>query len=136
MSYQAGYKTVLKFDAKTIVGYRTTGMDIDADMAEATTGESTNQWKEYIPMFKGMTFSVSGLYDPDTENESVDDVIILIKAGTKFTAKFGGEEVGDKYESADAYISHVSVEGPYDDLKSYTIDVQVTGEPTTGTVTE
>ena len=134
MAYKPGYKIVLQFDAKTIVGYRSTDMDMDADMAEATTGESTNQWKEYVPMYKGMTFSVSGLYDPDTANESVEDVIVLLKAGTKFTAKYGGTEVGDKYESADSYITHVGRSGSYDDLSGYSIDVQVTGEPTSGTV--
>ncbi len=135
MTYKPGYKIVLKFDNKTIVGYRSTGMEMAADMAEATTGVSTNQWKEVIPMYKGMNFSVSGLYDPDADAyEKISDVIALLKAGTKFTAKFGGEEVGDAYESADAYIVSVSVEGAYDDLTSYSLDVQVTGEPTTGAV--
>jgi len=111
-------------------------MDIDADMAEATTGESTNQWKEYIPMYKGMTFSVDGLYSPDAAEESVLDIIVLLKVGTKFTAIYGGIEKGDEYETADAYITHVGRTGPYDDLSGYTVDVQVTGEPTSGTVPE
>ena len=136
MAYKPGYKIVLQFDAKTLVGYRSTSMEMTADMAEATTGSSTNQWKEYIPMYKGMTFSVSGLYDPDTgvANEKISDVIALLKIGTKFTAIYGGEEVGDAYESADAYIASISIDGPYDDLASYSIEVQVTGEPTSGTV--
>jgi len=136
MAYKPGYKIVLQFDAKTLVGYRSTDMEMTADMAEATTGSSTNQWKEYIPMYKGMTFSVSGLYDPDTgvANEKVSDVVTLFKNGTKFTAIYGGEESGDEYESADAYITNVGRSGPYDDLSGYTIEVQVTGEPTTGEV--
>jgi len=136
MSYKPGYKIVLKFNEKIIVGYRTTDMDMTADMAESTTGASTNQWKTYVPMYKGMTFSVSGLYDPDaTTYERISDVIGLLKVGEEFTAKYGGEESGDAYEEAYAYISHVSISGPYDDLASYTIDVQVTGEPQTGEVT-
>jgi len=136
MSYKPGYLIVLQFDAKTIVGYRSTSMAMSADMAEATTGASTNQWKEYVPMYKGVTFSVGGLYDPDVgaAYEKVSDVIALLKAGTKFTAKYGGTEIGDAYESADAYISSVSIEGPYNELASYTLEVQVTGEPTSGTV--
>lgn len=135
MTYKPGYKIVLQFDGKVIVGYRSTSMEMSADMAEATTGVSTNQWKEYVPMYKGMTFSASGLYDPDADTyEKISDVIALLKVGTKFTAKYGGEESGDAYEEADAYIASVSVEGSYDDLASYSLEVQVTGEPTTGTV--
>ena len=134
MAYKPGYKIVLQFDSKVLCGFRNTSMDADADMAESTTGESTNQWKEYVPMYKGMTFSVDGLYDPDTSVESVLQVLTLLKNGTKFTAIYGGTEVGDEYETADAYITHVGQTGDYSDLSGYTIDVQVTGEPTSGTV--
>lgn len=130
-----GYKIVLQFDTKKLVGYRNHSMDAEADMAEATTGASTNQWKEYQPMFKGMEFSVDGLYDPTPGADmSFDGAYDLLAAGTKFVAKYGGTEVGSTYWQADAYIRRVHVDGPYDDLASYTVDVLVTGEPTKGTV--
>ena len=133
-----GYKIVLQFDNKTLVGYRSHSMDAEADMGEATTGASTNQWKEYIPLFKGMEFSVDGLYDPIAGgNKSFDDIYDdLFKIGQKFTAKYGNTEAGSRYYSADAYIRSVHIEGPHDDLASYTIDVIVTGEPSTGVVGE
>lgn len=134
--YKPGYKIVLQFDELVLCGYRNTNMDADADMAEATTGESTNQWKEYIPMYKGMTFSVDGLYNPGTELQSVADCLKFLKDGTKFTAIYGGIEGGDEYEEANAYITHVGQTGAYDDLSGYTVDVQVTGEPTSKTVPE
>jgi len=130
-----GYKLVLQFDTKTLVGYRSHSMDAEADMAEATTGASTNQWKEYQPMFKGMEFSVDGLYDPVAgTNTTFAGAYDLLAAGTKFVAKYGGTEVGSTYWQADAYIRRVHQEGPYDDLASYTVDVIVTGEPVKGTV--
>ena len=130
-----GYKILLQFDSKTLVGYRSQSMDAEADMGDATTGASTNQWKEVIPLFKGMEFSVDGLYDPVAgDNKSFDDIYDLLKDGTKFTAKYGNTEAGSRYYSADAYIRRVHIEGPYDDLASYTVDVIVSGEPTTGTV--
>lgn len=126
-----GYKIVLQFDAKTLVGYRSHSMDAEADMGEATTGASTNQWKEYVPLFKGMEFSIGGLYDPTSgDNVSFDDVYALLAAGTLFVAKFGGTEAGDTYWEANAYVRRVHIEGPYDDLSSYTVDAVVTGEPT------
>jgi hypothetical protein len=130
-----GYKIVLQFDTKTIVGYRDASMDYTADLAEATTGASTNQHKEYVSMFKGMTFSVSGLYDPTAgANSTADDVITLLKAGTTFTAKYGNIETGSKYYSASALINHVNISGTMSDLASYTIDVTVSGDVTVGTV--
>jgi len=135
MAKVPGYKIVLQFNDKTIVGYRDSSMDASVDLAESTTGASTNQWKEYEPMFKGMTFSVSGLYDPTAGTaNSFDDAYTLFAAGTKFTAKWGSTDIGAKYYSATAIINHVNQTGPYNDLSGYTIDVTITGQPTVGTV--
>jgi len=135
MAKVPGYKIVLQIEDKTIVGYREHSMDYTADLAEATTGASTNQHKEYAPMFKGMTFSVSGLYDPTAgSNSSVDDVIALLRAGTQVTVKFGDTTTGAKYYSAEALINHVNVSGPMTDLGSYTVDLTATGDVTVGTV--
>jgi len=131
----AGYKIVLQFDNKTLVGYRSHSMNYAQDFGEATTGASTNQHKEYIPLFKGMKFTVGGLYDPTPgDNKTLDDIINLLREGTKFTAKYGNTEVGSKYYSADAYIESVDQEGDYSDLSSYTVNVLVTGDVTPGTV--
>ena len=135
MSKVAGYKIVLQFDAKTIVGYRNASMDVEADMADATTGASTNQWKEVLPLFKGMEFSVEGLYDPTAGSDSTfDDALDLLRAGTQFTAKYGNTEVGSVYYSASAYIKHAHHAGDMTDLASWSLDVVVDGEPTKGTV--
>ena len=135
MSKVPGYKIVLQFDTKTIVGYRSHDMDASVDMADATTGESTDQWKESLPMFKGMKFSVGGLYDPTGgDNDSFDDAYDLLAAGTLFTAKYGNTATGSRFYSASAYITSVKISGAYNDLASYTIEVEVTGKPTTGTV--
>lgn len=135
MSKKAGYKVVLQFDSKILVGYRSHSMDAEADMAESTTGESTNRWKEFMPLYKGMEFSVSGLYDPTAgDNKSFDDVYDLLAEGTKFTAKYGGTETGDVYRQADAYIMRTHHEGDITDLQNYTVDVKVTGEVTKSTV--
>lgn len=132
-----GYKIVLQLDTKTIVGYKSHTMDVEADMAEGTTGASTDQWKEYVPMFKGMEFSVEGLYDPTSgANLSLDDVYDLLAIGTQFTAKYGGTEVGDRYYQASAYVKHISESAPHDDLTGYTVDCIVDGAPTHGTVSE
>lgn len=136
MSAIVGLKIVLQFDSKVLVGYRSTSMEMEAELKEKTTGDSTNMWKEYEPLQKGMRFSIEGLYDPGTSTggTTVADVIALLKAGTSFTALWGGTEVGNPTESVTAYIQKVHVDGPYDDLASYSIDCLATGEPTTGSV--
>jgi len=130
-----GYKIVLQFDSKTIVGYRSHSMDAEADLADATTGASTDQWKEVYPMFKGMKFSVAGLFDPTAgDNSTFEDAYDLLANGTKFTAKYGNTEAGSRYYSVDCYVNAVHIEGPHDDLSSYTLDCTATGKPTPGVV--
>jgi len=135
MTKVAGYKIVLQFDSKTLVGYKTHSMDMEADMAEATTGASTNQWKEWQPMFKGAEFSVEGLYDTTAgSNKTMDDVLDLLRAGTQFTAKYGGTVAGDVYYSVSAYIKHVHQGADMSNLADFVVDVVADGEPTKGTV--
>lgn len=135
MSKLPGYKVVCQFDSKTLVGYRKHEMTAEADMADATTGASTNQWKETQPLFKGMEFSIEGLYDPTAGgNETFDDAYTLLANGTQFTAKYGGTEAGDTYWQASAYVRRVRHGADYTDLSDYSIDVVVDGEPTEGTV--
>ncbi len=135
MAAQPGYLTVINIDGNVLCGRRNMTMDIESDMAEATTGESTNQWKEWVPMYKGMEFTMEGLVDPAATGTTVSAAIALLSAGTAITAYYGGGTgTGDSYHSGDGFIRHVSVSGPYDDLKSYSLDIVITGEPSTGVV--
>ena len=135
MAKVAGRKIVLQVDAKTLVGYRSHTMDVTADMADATTGVSTGQWKENEPMYKGMEFSVEGLYDPvEGEELSLDDVYDLLAAGTQVTAKYGNTEIDSRYYDVPAYVTSISESAPHDDLTSYTVNLVSTGEPTADTV--
>jgi len=135
MGKEAGYKTVLQFDSKTIVGYRKHSMDFSVEVADVTTGESTDQWEEILPMKKGMEFDIDGLYDPTAgDNSTFDDAYDLFAAGTKFTAKYGNTEVGSTYWSVDAYIINGHHEGDMNDLSSWTLHVKASGKPTKSTV--
>jgi hypothetical protein len=133
MAAQPGYLTVINVDGNVLCGRRNMSMDVEADMAEATTGESTNQWKEWVPMYKGMEFTMEGLVDPAATGTTVPAAIALLSAGTGITAFYGGG-TGDTGYTGDGYIRHVSVNGPYDDLKSYSLDIVITGEPTAAVI--
>jgi len=133
MANQPGYLTFINIDGSVLCGRRSVSMDVEADMAEGTTGESENQWKEWVPMYKGMEFSMDGLVNPASADETPYEAIAKLTGGTQCTAYYGGG-TGDTYYSGDAYIRRVHIEGPYDDLKSYSLDIVITGEPATGTI--
>ena len=135
MAKAGGYLIKVKVDSTVLVGMRSGSRSTEANMADATTAESTNQWNEYIPLFKGQTVSVEGLRDAATSNTSVEDLYDLLAAGTKVTLYYGGIESGDVYWEADAYVMSLEEENSYDDLQSYSAEFQITGQPTKGSVT-
>lgn len=130
----AGRLIQIKIDGTVLVGLRSTSRSTEVDMAEATTAESTNQWKEFEPLYKGQTLSAEGLMIAGTSNETPEDLYDLIAAATKITAYYGGIESGDTYWEADAYIMSLEEENSYDDLQTYSAEIQITGQPTKSTV--
>ena len=130
----AGRLIKLNIDDTVLVGLRSVSRSTELDLAEATTAESTNQWKEYEAMYKGQTMSAEGLVISGSSNTTPEDLYDLIAAATKVTAYYGGTETGDTYYEADALINSLEEENSYDDLQSYSVEIQITGEPTKGTV--
>ena len=130
----AGRLIKVKVDDTVLVGLRSVSRSTEADMAEATTAESTNQWKEFEPMYKGMSVSAEGLMITGTSNTSPEDLYDLLAAGTKVTLYYGGIESGDTYYEVDAYVMSLEEENSYDDLQTYSAEFQVSGEPTKATV--
>ena len=134
MGAKGGYLIKIQLDGTTLVGMRSGSRSTEADMAEATTAESTNQWKEFVPLFKGQTLSAEGLKVYGSANLSAEAIYDLLAAGTKSTVYYGGIESGDTYWEADAYITTLDEENAYDDLQGYSAEIQITGEPTKDTV--
>jgi len=130
----AGRLIKLNIDDTVLVGLRSVSRSTELDLAEATTAESTNQWKEYEAMYKGQTMSAEGLVISGSSNTTPEDLYDLIAAATKVTAYYGGTETGDTYYEADALINSLEEENSYDDLQSYSVEIQITGEPTKSTV--
>jgi len=130
----AGRLIKLNIDDTVLVGLRSVSRSTELDLAEATTAESTNQWKEYEAMYKGQTMSAEGLVISGSSNTTPEDLYDLIAAATKVTAYYGGTESGDTYYEADALINSLEEENSYDDLQSYSVEIQITGEPTKATV--
>jgi len=127
MSVINGTLVVLRSGSTTIVGQTDGSLSASADMLDATTKDSTAKAKEFIPGETSWTVSVSGLYDPAaTAAGSVSGAITDLKAGTAWTVKFGQTTTDDNYWTGQAHISGVTLNGPKNDLASYTVELQGT----------
>jgi predicted secreted protein len=134
MGYKAGNLLKVKIDTTAAVGLRSKELNYTLDLAEATTDDSTGSWKEYVPLQKGGTVSIDGLYNPDLTGENLWDFIAKLKNGTQVTLYWGGIETGDSYEEASAFINDVTHSGEYTDIQNYSVEMTITGEPETKTV--
>jgi len=134
MGYKAGYILKVKIGDTAVVGLRSKELNYEAEMAEATTDDSPEQWREYVPLQKGGTVSAEGLYNPDLTGENLFDFIANLKSGTEVSIYFGGVESGDSYEEASAYINSVTWSGDNTDLQNYSVEMTINGKPVTKSV--
>lgn len=107
---------------RTLLGQRTTGMPRSHDEADATSKDSSG-WHEGIPVIKNWSMDVEGLYidaDPpwlDLEthftNGTQPNVRITTPAGNTYTGK--------------ATIVDMSLDGPHDDVMTYSLSLRGSG---------
>lgn len=125
---------MLKQGTTTLVGQTDASMTANADMLDSTTKDSTSKGKTFIGGETGWTLSVSGLYDPAAAAAgSVSGAFTDLKAGTAWTIKFGQVTSGSKHWGGSAYIQSVTINGPKNDLASYTLEMQGTAAVTEAT---
>ena len=134
MSKVNGDLMLMLINGYTIAGQKNGGASFSADMLDATAKDSGG-WKEFIAGWKSATFTLENLYDPDSGiNTDFSSIFALFKAGTTVTLKWGEIVAGRKYFTASALISKVDINGPANQLSSYTLSFQGTGEPIESTV--
>jgi len=127
MSAINGTLIVMINGSTTIVGQTDATLNTSADMLDATTKDSTAKAKEFIPGETSWTMSISGLYDPAAAaSGSVSGAITNLKAGTAWTAKWGQTTAGTHYWTGTVYLQTVTLNGPKNDLASYSIEAQGT----------
>jgi len=126
MAAIVGKYLVVHAGSNIYTALRSSSLELDNDMIDVTTADSTGGWREFLPGEKGGTITVEGLYDTTaTEGfeEAADDLI----AGTAITWKYGQVGAGETFWTGSGYISSCSISGDKNDGASYSLTIQITG---------
>lgn len=125
---------IMQIDGYTIAGQKNGGASFNSDMLDATAKDSGGD-KEYIAGWRGHTFTLESLYNPDAgSNVDFSSLFTKWKAGTLVTLKWGETATGRKYYTASALINKIDLNGPANQLSSYSLSLQGTGAVTEATV--
>jgi TP901-1 family phage major tail protein len=134
-----GTKILIKLNLggteKLLAGQMSATHDVTVDAIETTHKLSTGGAKTYIAGEHTITYKVDCVVDPnDTTNATYSDVYAALKAKAEVDYTYGGITTGDKKYSGKAIITGLSQSAPQNDKVTFSIDLQVTGDETEGTV--
>ncbi len=101
-------------------------LNIQRDIQEITTKQSSGLWKEYIYNFQGATGTLSGYFSMDA-TEGVSHAITDLTGGTTVALKWTTDVVGDYEFTANALIREVSLNFPKDGPATFSFNFTVTG---------
>lgn len=101
-------------------------LNIQRDIQEITTKQSTGQWKEFMYNFQGATGTLSGYWSMDA-TESVKLAFDDMKAGTAVVLKWSTTVVGDFEYTATALITEISKSFPKDGPATFSLNFTVSG---------
>lgn len=135
MAKKLGNALLLIIGANTLAA--TTSQDISFSRGEidATSKDSTADYKETLLGRKEASISVEGQYDPAASTGTgALDVFDLMDDGTSVTVKWGETTTGGKYFTASGYVKDFSLSGPLDEVATWTATITLTGAVTVGTV--
>jgi len=121
-------------DGATIVGSVTDEITFEKDMIDATTKDSVDGAKEYIPGEVGGTFSATFAYDQAAASTSVDELWDNLYDGVSVVFEYGGVVSGDLVFSGDAFVQSMTVNGPKNELATVDVAFQISGPITRETV--
>ena len=115
----------LKNDNLSLVGQLDGSIGGTTDQLDATTKDSAQAAKIFVPGETAWQGSVSALYDA-TGALVLDDVIDNLKAGTQWTVKFGQVTTGSKFLTGLGYLKSWRWTGPKNAMSNITVEFQGT----------
>ena len=114
-------------DSNTYVGTTGTSIDIAADMIEKTTKDS-GAFKEFTRGERSLTISIEGLHNIDETTQSGEAAYDDLVAGTEVTYKWGQfATTGDRYITGSALVESVTLDGPKNEMATYSVTLRSTG---------
>lgn len=120
---------------KLLAGQMSGGHDVKVDLIDTTNKLSTSGAKTYIAGEHTITYKVDCIVDPnDSTNATYDDVYTTMLAKQTVDYTFGGISTGDTKFTGKALITSLSQSAQKNDKVSFSLDLQVTGTETKGTV--
>ena len=126
MALKNGTDIQLKINAAYLAAETDTSMSMAADMLDSTTKSNTGAAKTYLAGETGGTITASGLYDP-AQTMGANDIIALLQARATVTVYWGEATQNVDLFYCTGYISGVTINGPKNDVASYSVDIQITG---------
>jgi hypothetical protein len=128
MSVQNGDVVILQIGGVQIGALVSNSQNMSADMLEKNSKDVPGI-KAYDAGEYGWTLSVEALWDP-AATEGFSEALGYLKAGTEITVVHG--ITGTSTQTGTGLISSIDVSGPKNEISSYTLEIQGTGEFTTG----
>ncbi|MFA5401438.1 MAG: phage tail tube protein [Dehalococcoidia bacterium] len=127
--------TLIFFSNETaaLVGQLDGSIGGSADQLDATTKDSTDAAKVYVSGETEWHGTVTALFDM-TGDLTLDDVIDALKAGTKWTCKFGQVVTGKAFLTGYGYVKSWNWNGPKNAMANIAVEFQGTAAINTDTV--
>jgi hypothetical protein len=123
MSVQNGDVVLVNIGGVTVGALVSNGHNQLADMLDASN-KDTPGVKQYQAGETGWTFTLESLYDP-AATEGLSEALGYLKAGTQITVTHGIS--GTSVQSGSGYIASLECSGPKNEIGSYSLEIQGTG---------
>lgn len=104
-------------------------LNIQRDVQEITTKQSTGQWKEFMYNFQGATGTLSGYWSMDA-SEQVTQAFSDMTGATNVVLRWSTNVAGDFEYTATCLITEISKSYPKDGPATFSFNFTVTGAVT------
>lgn len=126
MSVQKGDVVILQIGSVQLGALVNNNHNMSADMLDKSN-KDTPGIKQYNAGETGWMLSLEALFDP-AATEGFSEALGYLKVGTLLTVKHGNPS-GELWQGS-AMISNIQLDGPKNEISSYSIDIQGTGAVT------
>lgn len=131
-----GSVILLGVNGDTFVGLTSNNLDFTADEIETTDKFSSGRWKEFIQGEKGGTIAFEARYDDQEAAGEVNftGLFAAFNSGDEIDVTFGGDQSGNTFIEAKAFLTALSWSAPQNDVSGITGTLRITGVPSINTV--